>query len=186
MNRLHRIGIVMVWSALGLSWNNLAVVGQEKAAFDPTVKKAVCMIHALDKSGVVGTATFVQREGYVEVTAEVSGLTPGLHGFHVHEFGDCSMKDGSSAGGHFNPTNMPHGGPDSPKHHEGDLGNLQADKAGMAKFLAKDKSLQLNGPYSIVGRSLIIHEKVDDLKTQPSGDSGKRIACGVIGIAKPD
>ncbi len=150
------------------------------------VKSALCVIRPLAGSGVEGAVTFVQKDGYVLIDAEVTGLTPGKHGFHIHEYGDCSMEDGSCAGGHFNPTHMPHGGPSDVKRHVGDLGNLTADADGIAKYQLKDTVVRLNGPLSIIGRGVIIHEKADDLKSQPSGDAGKRIACGVIGIAKDE
>jgi Cu-Zn family superoxide dismutase len=115
----------------------------------------------------------------------VTGLTPGAHGFHVHEFGDCSMADGTCAGAHFNPTGAPHGGPDDARRHAGDLGNVKADESGKAIYKRVDKMLALNGPSSIIGRSIIVHAAPDDLKTQPSGNAGARVGCGVIGIADP-
>ena len=96
--------------------------------------------------------------------AELTGLTPGEHGFHVHEFGDCSMADGTCAGGHFNPTGAPHGGPDDAKRHVGDLGNIKADASGKATYKRVDKMLALNGPNSIIGRSIIVHAAPDDLE----------------------
>jgi len=151
-----------------------------------SVKKAICVVHALGDSGVAGIVTFTQRDGFVEVYAQITGLTAGSHGFHIHEFGDLSAADGSSAGGHFNPGHAPHGGPEAKEHHAGDLGNLEADEDHVAHFELNDKTIKLNGPNSIVGRSIIIHAKADDLKTQPSGDSGPRIAGGTIGIGKPE
>ena len=103
---------------------------------------------------------------------------------HIHEFGDCSAADATSAGGHFNPGKHPHAGPDMPMRHEGDLGNLTADAAGKAHYERVDKDLKLTGDDSIIGRSVIVHEKVDDLKTQPTGNAGARVACGVVGVAK--
>jgi Cu-Zn family superoxide dismutase len=114
------------------------------------------------------------------VEGEISGLTPGKHGFHVHEKGDCSAPDGASAGGHFNPTHQNHGAPSSPHRHAGDLGNITADKKGNAKFNFRDKVIRLSGEDSIMGKSLILHADPDDMKTQPTGNSGKRVACGVI------
>ena len=131
--------------------------------------EAVAMLHATGNSGVHGVVRFSQKDGFVQITGQVVGLTPGLHGFHVHEYGDCSALDAGSAGGHFNPTNMPHGGPDDKKRHVGDLGNIKADAKGRATINMQDKVIQLRGPYSIVGRSLIVHAKADDLKTQPHG-----------------
>jgi len=122
----------------------------------------------------------------VLVDARIDGLTPGLHGFHIHEKGDCSAPDGTSAGGHFNPSGMPHGDPAQAGHHAGDLGNLRADAQGNAKLQmsipTQEITLAANAPHSIIGRSLIVHADPDDFKTQPTGNSGKRVACGVISL----
>lgn len=152
----------------------------------PPPVKALCVLKPVGESKVAGTVTFVQRNGFVEVTAEIRGLTPGKHGFHIHEFGDCSAPDAASAGGHFNPTNMPHAGPDAFRRHVGDLGNVVAEEDGQAVYKLNDKLLRLGGPLSIVGHSIIVHGGEDDLTTQPSGNAGPRVACGVIGVAKPD
>jgi Cu-Zn family superoxide dismutase len=94
--------------------------------------KAVCMVQPLSGSKVMGKVTFTQQADGIEVEAELTGLTPGKHGFHVHEFGDCSKMDGSCAGGHFNPDKMKHGSPDASERHVGDLGNIAADADGKA------------------------------------------------------
>jgi Cu-Zn family superoxide dismutase len=146
--------------------------------------KAVAVLIPLGDSKVSGTITFTKKPGHVEIAGEINGLTPGEHAFHVHEFGDASSKDGMSAGGHFNPDKHPHGGPDSAARHVGDLGNITADENGKVTLHIEDPVIQLHGPHSIIGRSLIIHAKADDLKTQPTGNAGGRVACGVIGVAK--
>lgn len=151
----------------------------------PAILEAVAVLHPTAKNDVRGVIRFVQKGEYVEITGELTGLKPGLHGFHVHEFGDCSAPDGKSAGDHFNPTNMPHGAPTDPKRHVGDLGNIKADEAGKAVVNMRDNVIKLNGPHSIIGRALVVHDGADDLKTQPSGDAGDQVACGVIGIANP-
>jgi len=134
---------------------------------------------------VGGIVRFTEVADGVQVQAEITGLTPGKHGFHVHEFGDCSAADLASAGAHFNPTNKPHGGPDTAERHVGDMGNVEADASGTAKLDYVDHDISLtNDQRSVIGRSAVVHAKPDDLKTQPAGDSGARIACGVIGIAK--
>jgi Cu-Zn family superoxide dismutase len=160
-------------------------VTAEGGAGMPNVEMAVAVVHPLGENKVRGKVTFTHKDGGVEIVGEFSGLTPGEHGFHVHEFGDCSMADGKCAGGHFNPTGAPHGGPDSPERHAGDLGNIKAGADGKATYKRLDKMVSLNGRNSIIGRSVIIHAKADDLKTQPSGDAGDRIGCGTIGIADP-
>ena len=128
-----------------------------------------------------GTVTFTQHDDKVLIEAEIAGLAPGQHGFHIHEKGDCSAADGTSAGGHFNPTKQPHGDPSGSIHHVGDMPMLTADAAGRAKLHIEVSSLSLQpGPQSIVGKAVIIHQKPDDFTTQPTGNSGARVACGVI------
>lgn len=129
-----------------------------------------------------GTVRFVEREDdAVEVQIDLTGIEPGIHGFHVHENGDCSAADASSAGGHFNPTNAPHGGPRDSSRHVGDFGNLTAGPNGEIHEQLTLRGVRVRaGTTSIVGRALVLHAKRDDLTTQPSGDAGARIACGVI------
>jgi Cu-Zn family superoxide dismutase len=147
--------------------------------------KAIALLHPTAGNAVAGTVTFTEVADGVQVQADITGLTPGKHGFHIHEFGDCSSPDGSSAGGHFNPTNKPHAGPDMTERHVGDMGNVEADASGAAKLDYVDHDMSLtNDKLSIIGRSVVIHAKADDLKTQPAGDSGPRVACGVIGRTK--
>jgi Cu-Zn family superoxide dismutase len=150
------------------------------------ITKAIAVLHPTKGSTVHGTVTFTKAEGGVRVHAHISGLTPGKHGFHIHEFGDCSSPDAKSAGGHFNPHKHEHAGPHATKRHVGDLGNIEADANGEVDYDVVDKHLAFHGPASILGRGLIVHEKADDLKTQPTGDAGGRVACGVIGVAKGD
>ena len=125
----------------------------------------------------------------VVVTGEVKNLTPGLHGFHIHQFGDLS-NGCISAGAHFNPTGKSHGGPSDEERHVGDLGNINANEEGVAKVNLTDKLISLNGPNSIVGRALIVHADVDDLGlggtelSKTTGNAGGRVACGVIGICQ--
>ena len=147
--------------------------------------KAIAVLHSTAGNKVSGTVTFTEVADGVQVQAQITGLTPGKHGFHVHEFGDCSAADLSSAGAHFNPTNQPHAAADAAARHVGDMGNVEADASGAAKLNYLDHDMSLaNDQRSIIGRSVVVHAKADDLKSQPAGDSGARIACGVIGRAK--
>lgn len=132
---------------------------------------------------VRGVVRFAPVADGVRVTGLISGLAPGKHGFHVHEFGDATAKDGSSAGGHFNPAQKAHGAPDDEARHAGDLGNITADSDGNARINFVDPHLRLDGPHSIIGRSIVVHADPDDLSSQPSGNAGARVAVGVIGIA---
>jgi Cu-Zn family superoxide dismutase len=134
---------------------------------------------------VAGAVTFVQHGEKVVVDARVSGLTPGLHGFHIHEKGDCTAPDAASAGGHFNPHKEPHAGTDTAHRHAGDLGNLTADANGVAIYHVEVGGITLNtGPDSIIGRAVIVHANPDDLRTQPAGNAGPRLACGLISKGK--
>ena len=170
------------------SFAALIALAQTPAAKPSASSKAIAVIYP-SKSGsadVRGTVTFTPVADGVQVHAELTGLTPGKHGFHIHEFGDCSAADASSAGAHFNPTNQPHAGPDAAARHEGDMGNVEADASGNAKLDYVDHQISLaNDAKSAIGRSVVVHAKPDDLKTQPSGDAGGRVACGVIGWTKP-
>ncbi|WAS95989.1 superoxide dismutase family protein [Nannocystis punicea] len=146
------------------------------------VGAAIASLEPLAHSGVRGTVQFTRVMGNrLRVRAMIQGLTPGLHGFHIHEFGDCSAADGSSAGPHFNPENKRHGGPEGPEHHLGDLGNVMADAGGRAAIAMGTDAVTLDtGPRGILGRSVVVHADQDDLMTDPSGNSGGRLACGVI------
>ena len=135
-----------------------------------------------------GTIHFQQVGARVPVHAVITGLRPGReHGFHVHEAGDCSAADGSSARGHFNPYGKPHAHYSAPERHAGDLPALKADASGRAVVEADlDIITVASGPACIVGRSVIVHAEPDDFRTQPHGNSGARIACGVIRRAPRD
>jgi Cu-Zn family superoxide dismutase len=133
-------------------------------------------------NSTTGTATFVQQGDKVRVTASIAGLKPNQeHGFHIHDKGDCSSGDGMSAGGHYNPLARPHAHPSTPNRHAGDMPALKADGSGNAAFSAElDVITVAEGPTSIVGRGLIVHAQPDDYTTQPTGNAGARLACGVI------
>ena len=142
---------------------------------------AVAEIKSVSKTSAKGRVQFdYAGRGKVQVTADIEGLKPNAQlGFHLHEFGDCGAK-GLSAGGHFNPKGHKHGGPSHKERHLGDLGNLKTDARGRAVY-----SKVVPGKlYKFLGRSVVIHNKADDLKTQPSGASGARVACGVVGAVR--
>lgn len=148
-------------------------------------KTATAKLAPTAKSKVTGTVTFKEVDDGVEVTANIENLKPGEHAFHVHEKGDCSAPDATSAGGHFNPENHKHGAPDAAERHAGDFGNLTAGKDGKATKTITMKGINLgDGPNSVVGKGFIVHEKKDDFKTQPTGNAGGRVACGVVELDK--
>ena len=129
-----------------------------------------------------GTVNFTQKGEVVRVEAKISGLAAnGTHGFHIHEKGNCSAADASSAGAHFNPSGAKHGGPVGAVRHGGDLGNLRADANGYAQASLEVMGIALGtDPNSIIGRAVVVHGGPDDLKSQPAGNSGPRVACGLI------
>ncbi|XP_072019179.1 superoxide dismutase [Cu-Zn]-like [Amphiura filiformis] len=155
----------------------------------PTVAvKSVCVLKG---DGVVtGTVHFEHTDTWrVLITGQISGLTPGPHGFHIHEFGD-NTNGCTSAGPHFYPNDNVHGGPENAIRHVGDLGNVIAEASGTAEVNILDKVIGLTGPYSIIGRSVVVHADPDDLGhgghelSKTTGNSGIRLACCVIGITK--
>jgi len=153
-------------------------------AGDHETPSAACELAAIGDSGVSGYATFTRRGEAILITVDLSGLRPGLHGIHVHEHGACS-DNGKDAGGHFNPTAQEHGKGMTMDGHAGDLGNIEADSDGKAHMAVEDRYLALDGADSVVGLSLVVHADPDDFATQPSGNSGARIACGVIHRTTP-
>lgn len=130
-----------------------------------------------------GMLNLIAEGETVRITGTLQGLSPnGEFGFHIHEKGDCSAPDASSAGGHFNPANAQHGNPQGAAHHAGDMLNAISDATGVAQVDAVATGVSLTGglPNDVRGRAIVVHEKADDYATQPSGNSGARIACGVI------
>lgn len=154
-------------------------------ANEPAPPFAHVRLTSVAGSTVMGDLTLVNQGGAVSIRGEITGLAPGKeHGFHIHEVGNCSLPDFKSAGEHFNPTNDPHGGPKSATRHLGDLPNAKADKDGRARIDVSVKGVTFvdkdGAPTEILGKALVVHSQPDDYKSQPAGDSGDRIACGVI------
>lgn len=151
------------------------------AAMQGSGPTALAKLEATRGNTATGTVTFQQQGDQVSVHARIEGLKPGQeHGFHIHEKGDCSSGDGMSTGGHFNPGGKPHGAPDA-DHHAGDLPALKADAQGRADVKYSIGGIGIgSGSADIVGKGLIVHAMPDDYRTQPTGNSGARIACGVI------
>lgn len=165
--------LVTASSALAAEKIAVATIEPSKAATTMPVDKHVA-----------GSVIFRQIDnGSVQIVVSVDGFEPGSrHGFHIHEKGDLSAADLSSAGGHFNPTHHIHGGPTTSPVHAGDFGNLEADPTGHAKLelTVDDISIGTGEANDILGKAVIIHAKPDDLSSQPSGNSGARVAGGVI------
>jgi Cu-Zn family superoxide dismutase len=147
----------------------------------PAGPRATAQLEPTKGNSAKGSVVFTQRGDKIAMTAKLSGLTPGGHGFHIHEKGDCSSGDGMSAGGHFNPTQKSHGDPASANHHAGDMPMLQADASGNASVETTLDGVGIgSGAADIVGKAVIVHKDPDDFMTQPTGNSGARVACGII------
>ena len=157
----------------------LVATGSPGCSANPDPVSAVAKISPTQGNQVQGTVEFTEDDGLVRVAATLTGLAEGDHGFHVHEKGDCSAADGTSAGGHFNPENKAHGPPDAAERHVGDLGNINADTNGGASYNRLDSLLAFAGTRNILGLAVIVHELPDDF-SQPTGAAGARLGCGVI------
>lgn len=178
---MHQFRFAMLWAAGVLA----ACGGQARGPGGEALKDPAATASLIDSTGTtVGLATFGDSGGVAQLAVSVTGLTPGRHGIHIHETGACTPPDFESAGGHFNPDGKAHGmrNPDGP--HAGDLPNLVVEADGTADtILVMPRGLLAQGPRSMLGteqRALVIHADPDDQKTDPSGNSGARVVCGVI------
>lgn len=163
-----------------LGCENNGTGGNAGVASEQQGRVAIARLEPTEGNSTRGIVTFIEEGDGIRVIADISEIAQGMHGFHVHENGDCSAPDASSAGGHFNPTGDPHAGPDAEARHVGDLGNIEASDTQTAQMERVDKHLTFDGENSIIGKAVVVHAGEDDLSSQPSGDAGGRIACGVI------
>lgn len=160
----------------------------QAAGRPPGPQTAVAKLGSADDPKLSGTATFTQLADAVRVVVDVAGVDkPGPHGLHLHENGKCELdpagKHYSTAGGHFNPTAAAHACPDATAHHAGDLGNIDVQPDGSGHYVRVTALLSLTGPSSPIGKAIILHAGADDCQTQPTGNSGGRLACGVVEAA---
>jgi len=165
--------------------DNKSPEAASKPGKEVAVKSAFCTVSPTQGNKVSGTVVFTKVNGGIKIVADIQGLSKGKHGFHIHEFGDCSAPDATSAGNHFNPMAKNHGSPMDAMRHDGDMGNIEANDSGKGHLEYVDKSISLEGSNSIVGKSVVVHQDEDDLTSQPSGNAGARVACGVIEAGKP-
>ena len=165
-----------------LSISAVALVLTACATAETAGPSATAIIRPASGSQVHGEVTFTQiGADRVRVAGEIAGHGTGPKGFHIHEKGDCSAPDAMSAGGHFNPTGKPHGDPNATDHHAGDMPQLIADASGKATLTAELSPMTVGaGANDIIGKAVVVHKDADDFKTQPTGNSGGRVACGVI------
>ncbi len=159
----------------------IALVALAGCASSAKKPMAMAMLAPTSGSTAQGMVHFTQSaDGSVEVQVDLTGVPPGVHGFHIHDKGDCG-DNGNAAGGHFNPGGTPHGAPDAAQHHAGDFGNVTANEKGEVHTKFTTHSVTVDaGPNSVLGHAVILHGNADDLTTQPSGNAGPRIACGVV------
>ncbi|MDR9456062.1 MAG: superoxide dismutase family protein [Salegentibacter sp.] len=148
------------------------------------IRKATATMSPNNNSNLGGEVVFTQENGEVSMTALITGLPEGEHAIHIHEFGDCSMEDGSSAGGHWNPTDEKHGKWGDPEgYHKGDIGNFTTDSNGNGTITMTTDEWCIgcgDEEKDILGKSIIVHDGVDDFTSQPAGNAGTRVGCGVI------
>lgn len=159
------------------------VLGCKTANSSSAENKLNVVFESKSKSNVSGTATFIENNGKVTFVAKLSGLNPGVHAIHIHEKADCTAADGSSAGGHWNPTFKKHGKWGSAEYHKGDIGNFTADENGNGTITITTNEWCLgcaDETKNIIGKGLIVHQGTDDFTTQPSGNAGARVACSGI------
>ncbi len=159
---------------------NVEVVREDPVPTADVGARAVAEMAPTEGNSVSGTVVFMQGDDGLQVSVDLTGLEAGTsHGFHVHETGDCSAADGTSAGGHYNPEGHDHALPDAATRHAGDMGNVTADDDGKVQTTLEFSNITIGGPNPIEGRAVILHASPDD-GGQPTGNAGARIACGVI------
>ncbi|WP_269236990.1 superoxide dismutase family protein [Flavobacterium flavigenum] len=159
------------------------IIGCKTSTKSSDAKTLTVNLEPKSNSTVTGTATFTEKNGKVTFTAKIAGLQPGVHAIHIHEKSDCSAADGSSAGGHWNPTFKKHGKWGVGEYHKGDIGNFTADANGNGTITLTTDEWAIGGDdetKNILGKGLIVHQGADDFTTQPTGNAGGRVACAGI------
>jgi Cu-Zn family superoxide dismutase len=159
------------------------IIGCKTSGNSSDSKKLNLVFESKSNSKVTGTATFTEKNGKVTFAAKIAGLQPGIHAIHIHEKSDCSAADGSSAGGHWNPTFKKHGKWGEGEYHRGDIGNFTADEKGNGTITLTTDEWCIgceDASKDILGKGLIVHQGADDFVTQPTGNAGARVACSAI------
>ena len=148
-------------------------------------QQAIAIIGSASGSNLTGIAVFTQNGDTITLTIEIENASPGIHAVHIHEKGDCSAPDATSAGGHWNPTNVAHGTWGEGEFHLGDIGNIAVGEDGTGKIELTTNLWEMGtgSNLDIVGKGIIVHAGIDDFISQPSGNAGARIGCGAIELA---
>lgn len=165
---------------LVFTFTSIAASADEPAHNVSEPTEAVAVLTPTKGHEAQGIILLQQFDDHVRIVGKIKGLSPGKHGFHIHQYGDLRAADGKSAGGHYNPAGHKHGAPGDAAHHAGDLGNIVANEDGLAVIELETSAFKL---HYVIGRALVVHSGADDFTSQPSGDAGARAALGVIGFA---
>jgi len=179
-------GVAAAMTLVGGVQYALSADSQTKPAAGGAEKKAVAKIESKSDSHVTGRAVFHEDYGQVTLKIKIEGAEPGSHAVHLHENGDCSAPDGASAGGHWNPTHENHGKWSASPFHRGDIGNIEVGADGTGNFTLTTNLWTIGGApeTDVIGKGVIIHSKADDFATQPTGNAGGRVGCGVVRLAE--
>ena len=173
------VGVAALLSAAAIAGTGEASK-EEASSQSMVIAKAEAAIEGRSGSALSGSAEFLMNGARVVIIVSVKGAPPGIHAVHIHEKGDCSATDAMSAGGHFNPGGYHHAAPETHGHHAGDLGNLTVGADGNGSVMINSGDLSFAGRTSVIGRAIVVHQNADDFMTQPTGNAGGRIGCGVI------
>ena len=176
--------LLLLLVCFSVAWLSCDII-QEVLIPSTPLQQAIAIIGSASGSNLTGKATFTQSGDTIALTIEIQNVSPGLHAVHIHEKGDCSSPDGTSAGGHWNPTNVAHGKWGEGEFHLGDIGNITVGEDGTGKIELTTNLWEMGtgSDLDIVGRGIIVHAGADDFTSQPSGNAGARIGCGAIQLA---
>ena len=176
--------LLLLLVCVSVAWMSCDVI-QELVIPSTPSQQAIAILGSASGSDLTGTAVFTQSGETITLTVEIQNVSPGLHAVHIHEKGDCSAPDGTSAGGHWNPTNVAHGKWGEGEFHLGDIGNIPVGEDGTGKIELTTNLWEMGtgSDLDIIGKGIIVHAGADDFTSQPSGAAGARIGCGAIGLA---
>ena len=176
--------LLLLLVCFSVVWMSCDIIQEAVTPVVPS-QQAIAIIGPASGSNLTGTATFTQNGDTITLVVEIQNVSPGLHAVHIHEKGDCSSPDGTSAGGHWNPTNVAHGKWGEGEFHLGDIGNITVGEDGTGKIELTTNLWEMGtgSDLDVVGRGIIVHADADDFTSQPSGNAGARIGCGAIQLA---